>query len=113
MKNTITEEWWTDILCKLYLKTKLSGIKLPEVHGRKKTLDSNSLPEIQRTAPQVKSNPKMKPRLGQGRVGIKCKKPHIAKRIDAITDKLQGILKIPASHNIVKIEWTFQCMNNQ
>ena len=39
-------------------------------------------------------------RLGQGRAGKKCKKPNIAKSIDAITDKLQGILKILATQNI-------------
>ena len=35
-------------------------------------------------------------------MGIKCKKSNIAKSIDAITDKLQGILKIPAMQNITK-----------
>ena len=66
-----------------------------------------------KTAPPAKNNPEIKPRLGQGRAGIKCKKPNIVKSIDAITDKLQGIPKIPSTQNIVKIEWTFQCMNNQ
>ena len=56
-------------------QTKSSGIKLPEVHDIKKTLDTNSLPERQKTAPQVKNNLKIKPRLGQGRAGIKCKNP--------------------------------------
>ena len=83
-------------------QTKSSGIKLTEVHSKKKTLDTNSLPERQHTAPQVNINPTIKPRLGQGRIGIKCKKSHIAKRIDTITDKLQGILKMSATQNIVK-----------
>ena len=64
-------------------QTKLSGIKL---HGIKKILDTNTLPEKQKTAPQVKKNIKVKPRIRQGRVGIKCKKPHIAKNIDALTE---------------------------
>ena len=91
-------------------QTKSSGIKLPEVHGVKKIFDINTLPEKQKTAPQVKKSIKIKPRIGQGRVGIKCKKPYITKNID---DKLQGILKVPATQNISKMEWTFQCMSNQ
>ena len=36
----------TDIyLVQMQLQTKSSGIKLPEVHGVKKTLDTNTLPE--------------------------------------------------------------------
>ena len=30
-----------------------------------------------------------------------------------MNDKLQEILKIPATQNIAKIEWIFQCMKNQ
>ena len=41
-------------------QTKSSGIKLPEVSGIKKTLDTNSVPERQKTAPPVKNNPKLK-----------------------------------------------------
>ena len=63
--------------------------------------------------PWVKTGSEIKPRLGQGRVGIKCKKPQTIKNMDELTDKLQEILKIPATQNIAKIEWTFQCMSNQ
>ena len=58
---------------------KSSGIILPEVHGIKKILDANSLPEKQETAPQVKNGSEIKPRLGQGRVGMKCKNPKLPK----------------------------------
>ena len=68
---------------------KSSGIILPEVHGIKKILDANSLPEKQKTATQVKNGSEIKPRLGQGRVGMKCKKPQVTKNIDDLTDKLQ------------------------
>ena len=35
-------------------------------------------------------------------MGIKCKKPHITKSIDALTDKLQETPKIPATQNMAK-----------
>ena len=74
MHNVLQEKYYNLGMMDRYLvqtqsQTKSSGIKLPEVHGIKKTLDTNSLPER-----QVKINPKIKPRLGQGRAGIKCKK---------------------------------------
>ena len=47
-------------------------------------------------------NIEIKPRLGQGRTGIKCKKPQVTKNLDAATDKIQGILKIPAAQNVTK-----------
>ena len=75
------------------MQTKLSGIKLPEVHGVKKNLDTNTLPEKQKIAPQIKKNVEIKPRLGQGRAGIKCKKPQVTKNVHIATDKLQGISK--------------------
>ena len=56
-------------------QTKSSRIKLPEVHDIKKILDTNTLPEKQKTAPQVKKSIKIKPRIGQGRAGIKHKNP--------------------------------------
>ena len=43
---------------------KSSRITLPEVHGVKKILDTNSLPEKQKTAPQVKKASENKSRLG-------------------------------------------------
>ena len=55
-------------------QTKLSRIILPEVHGVKKIMDTNSLPEKQKPDPQVKNGSEIKLRLGKGRVGIKCKK---------------------------------------
>ena len=55
-------------------ETKSSAIILPEFHGVKKILNTNSLPEKQEIAPQLKKGTDIKPRLGQGRAGIKCKK---------------------------------------
>ena len=55
-------------------KKKTNWITLPEIHGVNKILDTNSPPEKQKIAPQIKKGSEIKPRLGQGRVGIKCKK---------------------------------------
>ena len=54
---------------------KVSGIALPEVHSAKKTLDTNVIPGKQK--PQLHNNQvdKKRPRLGQGRAGIRHKKP--------------------------------------
>ena len=54
-------------------QTKVTGIALPEVHGAKKKLDTNILPEKQKPQIQEKRIDKNKPRLGRGRAGIKCK----------------------------------------
>ena len=60
-------------------QTKSSGIILPEVHEAKKIVDTNSLQEKQKTAPQVKKGSEIKPRPGQGRVRIKHKKSKLQK----------------------------------
>ena len=49
-------------------------------------LHTNSLPEKQKIAPQVKKGSEIKPRLGQGKAGIKCKKPQVTKNIDELTN---------------------------
>ena len=53
-------------------QTKASGVQLPEVHGTRKGLDPHKIPEKQ-LQPVVKLTIEKKPRLGQGRVGIKRK----------------------------------------
>ena len=53
-------------------QTKASGVKLPEVHGIRKGLDPHKIPEKQ-LQPVVKLVIEKKPRLGQGRAGIKRK----------------------------------------
>ena len=50
---------------------KSSRIALPEVHGTRKTLDTNVLPEKQKIQSQNKQVVKNRPRLGQGRAGIR------------------------------------------
>ena len=53
-------------------QTKASGVKLPEVHGTRKGLDPHKILEKQ-LQPVVKPVIETKPRLGQGRAGIKRK----------------------------------------
>ena len=112
MHNILHERYYNLGMTDKYLVqtrswTKSSGTVLPEVHGLKKILDTNSLPEKQETAPQVKKSSEIKTRLGQGRVGIKYKKPHATKFINELTDKLQEILKIPTTQNIAKNRMDF------
>ena len=58
-------------------QVKSSGIKVPEVHGVKRALDLNILPEKQFIKLIIPSEEKgisqIKPRLGQGRAGLRCK----------------------------------------
>ena len=74
-------------LVQMHSQTKSSGIKLPEVHGVKKTLDMNLLPEKQKVVLQTKRNVESKPRLGQGRAGIRCTKVQLTENITASTRK--------------------------
>ena len=53
-------------------QTKASGVQLPEVHGTRKGLDPHKIPEKQ-PQPIVRLIIEKKPRLGQGRAGIKRK----------------------------------------
>ena len=53
-------------------QTKASGVQLPEVHGTRKGLDPHKIPAKQ-LQPVVSSDIEKKPRLGQGRAGIKRK----------------------------------------
>ena len=59
-------------------QTKSSRVYLPENHGASKNLDPNIQPEKQSIKP-LKGNeiPQEKPRIGQGRVGLRRKKPCI------------------------------------
>ena len=50
-------------------QTKSSGIKLPEIHGVRKNLDPNILPEKQHANP-IKGSIE-KPHIGQGRAGLR------------------------------------------
>ena len=57
--------------------TKSSRVILPGVHGAKKILETNILPEKQKVVLQNKKIIENKLRLGQDRAGIRCKKPQL------------------------------------
>ena len=61
----------------------MAGIILPEVHGAKKAIIIEG-PKPQIPAKQVDKN---KPKLGQGRAGITCKKPQSVGDTQASTCK--------------------------
>ena len=56
------------------LQTKASGVQLPEVHGSRKRLDPHRIPEKQ-SQPIVGLDVDRKPRIGQGRAGVRRKAP--------------------------------------
>ena len=53
---------------------KASGVQLPEVHGSRKRLDPHKVPEKQ-SQPIIGLDVERKPRLGQGRAGVRRKAP--------------------------------------
>ena len=53
---------------------KASGVQLPEVHGLRKRLDPHRIPEKQ-SQPIVRLDVDRKPRIGQGRAGVRRKAP--------------------------------------
>ena len=57
-------------------QTKASGVQLPEVHGSRKRLDPHRIPEKQ-PQPIVGQDVDRKPRIGQGRPGVRRKAPPI------------------------------------
>ena len=70
----LNDEYYTigkteNYLVQTWSQTKSSGIKLPEVHGVRKNLNPNLLPEKQHTNP-IKGNTE-KPLIGQGRAGMR------------------------------------------
>ena len=56
------------------MQTKASGVQLPEVHSSRKGLVPHKKPENQ-PQPIVRIDVDRKPRIGQGRAGVKRKAP--------------------------------------
>ena len=56
-------------------QTKASGVQLPEVHGSRKRLDPHKIPEKQSSANNRIGHVERKPRIGQGRAGVRRKAP--------------------------------------
>ena len=88
---------------------KASGVELPELHGSRKRLDPHRIPEKQ-TQPMDRLDMDRKPRIGQGRAGVRRKDPPFldsgqrttASKPIVITDEIESkvprtIVDIPAS----------------
>ena len=84
------------------MQTQLQAIssrtKLPEVHGNSKGLDSNIQTEKQVMKSSVSKTNKIlhiKPRIGQGRAGIKLKRSQLSQRITQSIENSQKNPEVP------------------
>ena len=89
-------------LVQMHLQRKSSGVILPEVHDAKEILDINLLPKNQEVIPQIKKVIENILRLGQGRAGIRHRKPQLTENITTSTSKSHEIPKMPATQNVAK-----------
>ena len=75
---------------------KSSGIKLPEVHGMRKNLDPNILPEKQHTNPIKGITEKLC--IGQGRAGMRRRRPSPIKQTiipsSELSQQIPGVTKL-------------------
>ena len=85
-------------------QTKAIGIMLPEVHGARKTLDMNMLPEKQKPQIHGEQVDKIRPRLGRGRADIRCKNPQPVANTNISISKSH---KIPKAQNVTKNNMVF------
>ena len=69
------------------------------MHAAKKTLDTKVLPEKQKPQIQAEQVVKIRPKLGRGRAGIRCKKPQ---PVTAPTAAMSKSPKIPTIQNVTK-----------
>ena len=80
-------------LIQMHSQARMSGAKLPEVHGVKKELDPNLRPEKQHAMP--KKGVTEKPRIGQGRAGLRRKpEPDHINQPSDVTRRISGGSKI-------------------
>ena len=71
----------------------------PEVPGAKKMSDTKVLPEKQKPQIQAEQVVKIRPKLGRGRTGIKCKK---AQPVADINVSARKSCKIPTVQKVTK-----------
>ena len=112
MNNTLNERYYKietkeRYLVQMHSQTKSNRVILLEVHGAKNIINTNLLAEKQKVILQIKKVIENKPRLGQGRAGIRCRKPQLTESIDAYTSKSCGIPKIPATQYVAKNRMDF------
>ena len=78
MKSVLQDKYYNvnknkeKYMVQMRLQMKASGVQLPEVHGSRKRLDPHKIPEKQ-PQPITGLNMERKPRLGQGRAGVRRK----------------------------------------
>ena len=106
-KNNYSIETKERYLVQTCSQMKSSRIALPKVHTARKVLDTSVLPEKQKIQLQSKKIVENKPRLGQGRVGIRCKELQPVDGITASTSKSCEIPKIPTVQNVAKHSMDF------
>ena len=78
MYKTLHEVYYKDDLTDRYIvqmqsQTKAAGVKLPEVHGARKTIQIHSSIEKQKPQIQDRKVDNNRPKLGRGRAGMQCK----------------------------------------
>ena len=73
-------------------QAKTSGTKLPEVHGIKKELDPNLRPEKQHAIPKQGKSEKLQ--VGQGRAGLRRRRPEHINQPSDVTQGIPGGSKI-------------------
>ena len=76
MYNTLYETYYRNnsigrYLVQMQSKMKAAGVKLPEVHGARKTAETHS--PIEKQKPQIQEQLDNRPKLGRGRAGMQCK----------------------------------------
>ena len=107
MHNVLHEKYYNIGKSERYLvqiqsQAKSSRVKLQEVHGASKNLNPNIQPE----------NPQEKPRIGQGRVGIR-RRPHINQPVAQSVEHSKNIPEVPRIEKEVKICHILQPLCNQ
>ena len=111
--NALYETYYRVELTDRYLvqmqsQTKAAGVKLPEVHGARKTITVNMPIEKQQPQIQEKQVDNNRPKLGRGRAGMQCKHPQPVADTLVSANKSQ---KIPANQNITIDSAKFPVLN--
>ena len=80
MYNSLYEIYYRDDPIDRYLvqtqsQTKVAGVKLPKVHGTRKTILTHSPIQKQKPHIQERQVDNNRPKLGRGRAGMQCKQP--------------------------------------
>ena len=69
----------------------MAGVKLPEVHGTRKTISTHCPIEKQKPQIQQRRVDNNRPKLGRGRAGMQCKQPQSVADILESTNKSPNI----------------------